>query len=389
MTSHLANEHRQKIWLNRLRSLWPQAPLGTAVMLAGVLNIVDGLRYEGLNLSGLEPLLELDSSLWELGSGSQIFLGGLLFMIGIGLLWRLSVAWSFAVVVMTFTVAVNLIQQKWQFSLFLPGVVLVAAVIFRKKFNRRATGANFFFSLISLLSVVAYGSFGSLLLGRGFEPKISDLAMAFYFTVVTVSTVGYGSTTPATFEARLFVVSLIVVGLSIIATSTASVIGPALSGELTRIFQPEEKHMKPTNHVILAGAGPISLNAAAELTEKGIPFVQIVPEGRNTGISATQVIRGNPCEESVLNEAGIESARLVIAAQEDDGQNAFISLVSKDLKDGISVLAVANSVQAIGRLKLAGADLVFAPNALGGRILVDLVMGKEISEDHRDLIKGI
>jgi len=358
-------------------------------MLAGVLNIVDGLRYEGLNLSGLEPLLELDSSLWELGSGSQIFLGGLLFMIGIGLLWRLSVAWSFAVVVMTFTVAVNLIQQKWQFSLFLPGVVLVAAVIFRKKFNRRATGANFFFSLISLLSVVAYGSFGSLLLGRGFEPKISDLAMAFYFTVVTVSTVGYGSTTPATFEARLFVVSLIVVGLSIIATSTASVIGPALSGELTRIFQPEEKHMKPTNHVILAGAGPISLNAAAELTEKGIPFVQIVPEGRNTGISATQVIRGNPCEESVLNEAGIESARLVIAAQEDDGQNAFISLVSKDLKDGISVLAVANSVQAIGRLKLAGADLVFAPNALGGRILVDLVMGKEISEDHRDLIKGI
>ena len=59
-------------------------------MLAGVLNIVDGLRYQGLNLSGLEPLLELDSSLWALGSGSQIFLGGLLFMVGIGLLWRLS-----------------------------------------------------------------------------------------------------------------------------------------------------------------------------------------------------------------------------------------------------------------------------------------------------------
>lgn len=369
--------------------MWPQAPIGTAVILAGILNIVDGLKYPAVDLAGLEPLLKLDDSLWTLGSGSQIVLGGLLIMVGIGLLWRLSVAWSFAVVIMTITVGVNLIQEKWQFSLFLPGFVLLAALAFRKKFNRRATGANLVFSVASMIAVTAYGSFGSLLLGRGFEPKISDIATSFYFTVVTLSTVGYGSTTPATLEARLFVVSLIVVGLSIVATITASVIGPALSGELTRIFQPEEKKMKPSNHVILAGDGPISTNAAIELTEKGIPFIQILSPGATSSTPADQIIRGNPCEESILTDAGIQSARLVIAAQQDDGQNAFISLVAKDLKEDISVLAIANSVSAIARLKLARADLVFAPNALGGRIMVDLVMGKEISEDHRDLIEGI
>lgn len=381
--------NRHQIWLNRFWSLWPQAPLGIAVILAGTLNIVDGFRYPSVDLSSLAPLLELDDSLWTLGSGSQIVLGGLLVMVGIGLLWRLAVAWSFAVVIMTITVATNLIQEKWQFSLFLPGIVLFASLAFRKKFDRRAPAASFLFSLASMFAVTAYGSYGSLLLGRGFEPKISDIATAFYFTVVTLSTVGYGNTAPASLEARMFVVSLIVVGLSMFATITASVIGPALSGELTRMFKPEEKHMKPTNHVILAGDGPISANAAVELSEKGISFVQIIAPGATSNVPADQIVRGNPWEESVLKDAGINTARLVIAAQQDDGQNAFIALVSKDLKEDVSVMAIANSVKAIGRLKLARADLVFAPNALGGRIMVDLVMGKEISEDHRDLIEGI
>ena len=85
-----------KALLGSLRSLWPQVPLGSAVILAGVLNIIDGQRYPAIALSGLEPLLELDSSLWALGSGSEVFLGGLLVLVGLGLLWRLSVAWSFA-----------------------------------------------------------------------------------------------------------------------------------------------------------------------------------------------------------------------------------------------------------------------------------------------------
>ena len=369
--------------------MWPEFPLGLAVILAGTLNVIDGLRYPSIDLSGLEPLLELDNSLWTIGSGSQIVLGGLLIMVGVGLLWRLSVAWSFAVVIMTITVVANLIQEKWQFSLFLPGVVLLAALVFRRKFDRRAAAASFLFSLASMFAVTAYGIFGSLLLGRGFDPKISDIATSSYFTVVTLSTVGYGHITPTTVEARLFVVSLIIVGLSIFATITASVIGPALSGELARMFKPEEKKMKPTDHVILAGDGPISANAALELEEKGIDFVQIISPTATSSTPPDQIVRGNPWEESVLDEAGIKTARLVIAAQQDDGQNAFIALVAKDLKKDVSVLAVANSVKAIGRLKLAKADLVFAPNALGGRIMVDLAMGKEISEDHRDLIAGM
>lgn len=383
------NKLKQKKWFDTLWNLWPQVPLGIAVILAGGINIIDGQGYPKVELTALQPLMELDSSLWALGSGSQIFLGTLLIIVGMGLLWRLSVAWSFAVLLMAITIVVNSLQQKWQITLFLPSAMLVAALVFHKKFDRRVPGANFFFSLVSLITVIAYGGFGTMLLGRGFEPKVSDFATALYFTIITVSTVGYGHINPVTFESRLFVISLIAVGLSIFATITASVVGPVLSGELMRMFKPEEKHVEPKDHVILAGDGAISKNAANELVTKGISFVQIVDSSYVADVVDTKVIRGDACEESVLIEAGIRSARLIIAARDDDGSNAFISLVAKDINPEISVLAVANSVAAIPRLKLASADLVFAPNALGGRLLVDLAMGKDIAEDHRDLIDGI
>jgi voltage-gated potassium channel len=186
----------------------------------------------------------------------------------------------------------------------------------------------------------------------------------------------------------LFVVSLIIVGLSVFATITASVVGPALSGELARLFRPEEKKLKPKNHVILAGDGPLATNAARELVAKGISSVAIVSETPDFSDPSQQVITGNACEESVLREAGIATARLVIAARDDDGENAFIALVSKDINPEVSVLAIASSAKAIPRLKLARADLVFAPHVLGGRLLVDLATGKELSAEQRELLEG-
>ena len=79
---------------------------------------------------------------------------------------------------------------------------------------------------------------------------------------------------------------------------------------------------------------------------------------------------------------------MVIAAREDDGENAFISLVAKDLNPQVQVLALASSAGAIGRLKLAQADLVFAPSAVGGRLLVNLVEGNNISPEFQDLLEG-
>jgi voltage-gated potassium channel len=146
--------------------------------------------------------------------------------------------------------------------------------------------------------------------------------------------------------------------------------------------------MKPKDHVILTGEGAIACNTAQELLARKIPFVHILTQTCEPPLPEGTVIQGNPSEDLTLREAGIDTARLVIAALDDDGENAFISLVAKDLNPKIRVLAVASSPKSIRRLQLAGAEIVFASAAVGSRLLANLVQGEEIPLEFRDLMKG-
>ncbi|MFW6122897.1 MAG: NAD-binding protein [Thermodesulfobacteriota bacterium] len=349
---------------------------------------MSALRYQPILFEQLRHLGLVTKPLSFLGNVAQIVLGAVLVGVGIALLWRLASAWAFAVLLLSITVALNLAQEKWGFSLFLSGFILLALLFFRKHFTRQTFLANFFFSLISILAILAYGILGTYILGEGFEPPVHDLVSAFYFIIITLATVGYGDITPVSPEARLFTISLILVGLSVFAAVIISALGPAVSRELDRLFRPTREKMKPRNHVILTGEGAIACNTAQEMLTRKIPFVHILTQACETPLSEETVIRGNPSEDAVLREAGIDMARLVIAALDDDGENAFISLVAKDLNPKIRVLAVASSPKSIRRLRLAGAETVFVPAAVGSRLLANLVQGQEIPAEFRDLLEG-
>lgn len=376
-------------FLSRLLALRPEWPLALALVLSGAMNIETGLRYNLVPFSKIVPLTVVGRSLSVLGSSTQVILGGCLVLVGIGLLWRLATAWAFAVLLLAVTVGVNLAQGTHGASLIFSGLILLALIVLRRYFTHRTTTANYIFSVMGILAILAYGTFGTYMLGDGFRPQLHDLISSFYFTIVTLATVGYGDIVPATPETRLFVVSLLIVGLSIFATAIASLLGPAVSGEINRFFNPREGTMKPTDHVILAGEGALANNTTRELQARDIPFMLIIT-GSSTppNVSEEFVVRGNPGDDQVLKEAGIEKATLVIAAREDDGENAFISLVAKDLNPDVKVLAVASSAGSIRRLKLARADVVFAPSVVGSRLLANLVEGKDIPLEFKDLLEG-
>jgi voltage-gated potassium channel len=375
--------------LNWVLALRPEWPLALTLMLGGALNIETGLRYNLVPFSQIGPLSDVGRSLSVLGSSTQVFLGACTVLVGLGLLRRLATAWAFAVLLLAVTVGVNLVQGYRGVSLVFSSLILLALLILRRYFTHRTATANYIFSLMGILVILAYGSFGTYMLGDGFYPKIHELSSAFYFTIITLATVGYGDIVPVTYETRLFVVSLVIVGLCVFATAIASVLGPTLSGEINRFFNPREKKMKPKDHVILAGEGALAINASKELQARGIAFVQIITgDSTPAHLSEDQVVRGNPGDDNVLMEAGIDSATLVIAAREDDGENAFISLVAKDLNPNVRVLAVASARGSIRRLKLARAEIVFAPSVVGGRMLANIVEGKQIPQEFKDLLEG-
>jgi voltage-gated potassium channel len=184
------------------------------------------------------------------------------------------------------------------------------------------------------------------------------------------------------------VVSLLVVGLSVFASTIASVLGPTISSQLNRLLNPKAKTMEPKNHVILIGKGSIASNTAKELKQRGIHFVQIFPTASDAGPHAPEILEGDATSEELLERAGIKHARLVIAAREDDSENAFIVLAIKEMNPNVPVLAVASSPISLRRLKLARADMVFSPAAVGSRLLADLVQGSPILPEFRDLLEG-
>jgi voltage-gated potassium channel len=195
---------------------------------------------------------------------------------------------------------------------------------------------------------------------------------------------------PVTAQARWFAMSLLVIGLGVFASAIASAVGPKISGEINRLFNPKKKTMEPKDHVILVGEGAIASNTAEELKRRNVAFIRIMTTNAaaGTGNPPSDVIEGDATNDGVLQQAGILHARMVIAAREDDGENAFISLVAKDLNPNIRVLAVASSQFSIRRLKLARADIVFSPAAVGSRLLADLVEGGRISPAFEDLLEG-
>jgi voltage-gated potassium channel len=373
---------------------WPKelvlapAPLALTLGVVGLINLLDGLKLPLAGLRSLPALTTLEQSFSAVGGTAEVLVGIVLLVTAIGLWRRLSFAWTLAVLLLVITLGLDFAQRKRGLGSALQVIMLGTLILTRRRFTRRTAMASLVFSLTNILAILAYAVIGSYLLGKGFNPQIKDLNTACYFAVTSLSTVGYGDIVPVTSESRWFVVSLLVVGLSVFASTIASVVGPALSRQINRLLNPRENFMEAKDHIILIGKGAIALNTARELKQRGVRFVQIVATKTGAEIAVHQIIEGDATSEEVLTRAGIQNARMVIAAREDDSENAFIVLAIKDLNPRVPVLAVASSAVSLHRLKLARADMVFSPAAVGSRLLAELVQGSPILPQFQDLMEG-
>jgi voltage-gated potassium channel len=229
-------------WLRLLRRVWPQVPLGLFLFFVGAVNVLAGTQSRAFSpvyqiLAQAIHLSELSQevSLGILGSSVQMLLGTGLILTGIGLLWRLRSAWAFSILLLLIAIILDLFSQRDFFGAILASLALVALLIWQSRFSRRSLIGGYLMSLIGLLAVLAYGVFGSMLLGNSFTPNIHDIFTALYFTVVSLSTVG-SNIYPATPEAQIFMVTLILGGISIFTTTIVTTLGPLLSNQIRPIL---------------------------------------------------------------------------------------------------------------------------------------------------------
>jgi len=308
---------------------------------------------------------------------------GMLIM-AFGLLFRSRLAWTMALLLAA-TAAVSLLFGHHTHAHLLFGyfLLMLALLIFAwRQFDRTSVTASTLFALTSVVMLLVYATFGTFYLGADFKPQITDLVTALYYAMVTMSTVGYGDITPQTAEAKLFAVSIIVLGVAVFATSLTAVIAPLVTRSLQRIVNRKGIRMQRENHFVVIGNTPLALNTLHELARRGHPVTLLMRVEPESGVPEdVDKVIGDPSDGAVLRKAGADKAQAVLAMLPDDSENAFVVLAVRELAGKARTVAAVNDAQHLGRVQLVQPDVVIAPQILGGELAAMMLTGEEVTAD--------
>lgn len=362
---------------------FPQVPLALAMAFGGLFLL--HVNFAGEWQKYLAALTHGHFNLPPAQLPPLLIGGGMVIMAG-GLLARSRLAWTMALL-LAITGVVSLVLGRHATGHLLLGYfVLMSAALFIawRQFDRSSVAASTLFAVTSVVMLLMYATFGAYYLGQDFKPVISDLVTALYYSLVTMSTVGYGDITPQTTQAKLFTISIIILGVAVFATSLTAVIAPMVSNSLQRIVNRKGKHMKRENHFVVIGNGSLAINTARELNRRGHPVTRLLrkaPDDMDPRDSDTDMVVGDPSSTEVLRDAGAHKAEAVLAMMVDDSENAFVILAVKELGGKARTVAAVNDAANLSRVKLAQPDVVFSPQVLGGELIAMVLSGEEVTAD--------
>ncbi len=227
---------------------------------------------------------------------------------------------------------------------------------------------------LALLLVVAGGTIGFVVV-EGYSAFD-----AFYMTLITVSTVGYAEVHPLSHAGRVFNSFLIFFGVIIMLLAVGGMTQIVIELELNQYFQKRRaKKMIESlhDHYIVCGFGRVGRGAAAELKRARVPFLIVdnnedrVENAIHAGMLA---VLADATSDETLRDAGILRARGLIATLQSDADNLFVILSAKALKPTLLVSTRIATEQTENKMRLAGADYVFAPYDMTGNRMAQVML---------------
>jgi voltage-gated potassium channel len=364
-------------------NLWfPQAPLALLVIGGGLWTLHARFGWDWLPI--IESLIRGDFHV-NLRSLPTVLIGGGMEMMGIALVWRSRLAWAVAVLLAVLAAINTALTGHTHVHVLLAyfSLLVVLLLLAWRHFDRSSLAASTLFAVTSVIMLLLYATFGSYYLGAEFRPPIHDLVTSLYYAMVTMSTVGYGDIVPRTPEARLFTLSVIVLGVAIFATSLTAVITPLVSQSLQRIISRKGTSMKREKHFVVIGNTPLAENTWRELARRGRPVTRVLREAPEEGQMKGDVdlVVGDPSMIDTLKEAGADKAEAVLAMMADDSENAFCVLAVRELGSGTRTVAAVNDARHLSRVKLVQPDVVIAPQVLGGELTAMLLSGEQVTPE--------
>lgn len=365
------------------------------VTLVAILSFATGVVYIGTTQIG--PLdAYVPESVEQAAGFTGVLTGFLMLASAIGLRRGLRIAWYSTVLLLPATAVQGLAQSSQNYYPLALVVLSLLSLPFvltnYRRFDRRVDlSTTQLAATAALVGTMIYGTAGTYRLKSDFE-NVGTILDAVYYTIVTASTVGYGDAIPQTQQARLFSISVLILGVASFTLALGSLLGPAIEARFAHALGTMTQRQLELleDHVIVLGYGDMTEPIIDELSGS-TPFVVITPDqDAAAALNARNVavLSADPSDEEPLHSASIEDARAVVAATNNDANDALAILTAKSLNPDVRVVAGATDRENIEKLRRAGADTVISPMVIGGHLLVESALGDDDVESVAEQLSG-
>jgi voltage-gated potassium channel len=239
---------------------------------------------------------------------------------------------------------------------------------------------------VMLLAVVIFTGITGYILIENYS-----LLQAAYMVVTTLFAVGYQEVMPLSSAGRIFTMCIIISGVGTVIYAAGQAFEIIVEGEMTgyrRRKRMGKKISEVKNHYIICGFGRVG-HQVAEVFDASRTAYVVIDSKKETldelDLKNIPSIIGDATSDSILREAGIETAKGLVACSDSDVANVFVTLSARVLNPNLFIVARASYKDNERKLIMAGANRVISPYFISGVRMASLVT-HPVASDFMDMV---
>jgi voltage-gated potassium channel len=203
---------------------------------------------------------------------------------------------------------------------------------------------------------------------------------AYYMSVITLASVGFGEVHPLSTAGRVFTSFLILFNVGLFAYAISTITGIFAEGGFSKLlsdFRMNQNIENLQDHAIICGFGRHATEVSQELAKQKIPFVVIENDPDKIehlrGSTDYLFVEGDATDDEILEEAGIQRAASIVITLPKDSDNLFITLSARQINPALHIIARAGNITDEIKIRRAGANHTVVPERIGGFYMATLL----------------
>jgi voltage-gated potassium channel len=234
-------------------------------------------------------------------------------------------------------------------------------------------------ALLLVLGVLVLGTVGYMLIEQ------LSFVDALYTAISMMATVGLVAYPLSPFG-RMFTIVVVILGVGSLLYTFGAGMEYIIEGNFSQAIRRQlmdKKIAALRNHYIICGFGRVGRKIAEDFNTARMPFVVIDEKEENIQSCIPQrylALQGDATTDELLRHAGVQYAKCLLAATDNDAHNIYITLSARNLNNKLFIIARANHDETEAKLKLAGADRVISPYTIGGHRMANLAVQPGVIE---------